>query len=131
MGAVALFGEKYGDKVRVIQFSKSIELCGGIHVQNTSEIGFFKIISESSIASGVRRIEAVTSDGAIRFINSKINTLLELQTLLKSQDNIISSVKKIITENKELSELANSAKKERSNTLVNELDKDIRMISFL
>jgi alanyl-tRNA synthetase len=70
------FGDKYGDKVNVVQFDNfSIEFCGGTHVKNSSEIGLFKIISEASIASGVRRIEAVTGSGVEQFINSQIEKL--------------------------------------------------------
>jgi alanyl-tRNA synthetase len=134
-GAIGLFGEKYGDKVRVIQFlSKlglSIELCGGTHVSNTSEIGLFKIISESSIASGVRRIEAVTSIAAIQLLNKKINILNNVQTLLKNSDNIVSSLQKIINENRELNELAKDIKKQKLNHLMNDLDKKISDINHV
>ncbi|MAZ58509.1 MAG: alanine--tRNA ligase [Flavobacteriales bacterium] len=134
-GAIGLFGEKYGDKVRVIQFLSqlglSIELCGGTHVSNTSEIGLFKIISESSIASGVRRIEAVTSIAAIQLLNKKINILNNVQTLLKNSDNIVSSLQKIINENRELNELAKDIKKQKLNHLMNDLDKKMSDINHV
>ena len=121
MGATALFGEKYGDQVRVIKFGDSIELCGGTHVDNTSEIGFIKITSESSIASGIRRIEAVTSVGALNFVDQKIRVLTDLSILLKTSDNIIGSVEKIITENKELTTLAQAVKNMQSDKIIEEL----------
>ena len=99
MGAVALFGEKYGDKVRVVEFGHSIELCGGTHVQSTGNIGHIKIISEGAIASGVRRLEAVTAYKAEEYINSKIDSLDEIASLLKSTGNVIENVEKLIAEN--------------------------------
>jgi alanyl-tRNA synthetase len=102
MGAMALFGEKYGDKVRVIEFGKSIELCGGTHVGATGNIGIVKIVSEGAIASGIRRIEAVTAMKAEEYINSKLSTLDEIAAILKSTGNVTENVEKLITENSSL-----------------------------
>lgn len=102
MGAMALFGEKYGDKVRVVMFGDSVELCGGTHTENTGTIGLFKIISEGAVAAGVRRIEAVTSDTALKYINEKLNSLEEIGLMIKSAGNIVAGVAKVIEENKNL-----------------------------
>jgi alanyl-tRNA synthetase len=102
MGAMALFGEKYGDKVRVVSFGKSVELCGGTHVSATGNIGMIKIISEGAIASGIRRIEAVSAYKAEEYISSKIDSFDDIAILLKSTGNITENVEKLLSENSSL-----------------------------
>src|SRR5690606_34341548 len=97
-GAMALFGEKYGDNVRMIQFGTSRELCGGTHVRNTAEIGFFKIQSESSTAAGIRRIEAIAGDQATAYFNNLESQFKEISVLLKTKD-ISKTVEKLLEEN--------------------------------
>ncbi len=113
-GAMALFGEKYGDTVRAIQFGNSIELCGGTHVQATGQIGLFKIISESAVAAGVRRIEATTGQHAEAIVENIEDTLAVLRTTFNNTPDIISSLGKLIEENDTTKKHLEEAYKERA-----------------
>lgn len=113
MGAMALFGEKYGEEVRVLKYGTSVELCGGTHVSATGRIGFFRIISESSVAAGVRRIEAVTGAGAEKVLYQVEDLLKEVKELFNNNPQIITAIKKTIEENAELAQQVQAALKEK------------------
>ena len=121
MGAMALFGEKYGDKVRVIRFGDSVEFCGGVHVANTGNIGMIKIISESSIAAGIRRIEAVTGAKVEELVNSIQHNMREISAMLNNAPNLIATLRKSIEENADLRRQVNEAMTERVNAIAKDL----------
>jgi alanyl-tRNA synthetase len=117
MGAMALFGEKYGDTVRVIKFGDSVELCGGTHVQATGEIGLFIITTETAVASGVRRIEAITSKKAEQFYSNKATILDEVCQTLKNPKDILKAVNDLIAKNKELCKDLDLFQKEKAKSM--------------
>ena len=123
MGAMALFGEKYGEYVRVIVFdpSYSVELCGGTHASNTSEIQVFKILSEGSVAAGIRRIEALTAEGALDFFQDKVATLDRIGAQLKSSKPLDEAVEDLVQRNKELEKQIRELNAEKVGQLKQEL----------
>lgn len=121
MGAMALFGEKYGDKVRVVKFGDSVELCGGTHVANTGNIGMLRILSESSIAAGIRRIEAVTGRGVEKILDQLQDGMKELAVLLNNAGDVRSAVEKAIRENAELHKRVEEFMEERAKSLLAEV----------
>jgi alanyl-tRNA synthetase len=130
-GVTALFGEKYGDHVRVITFDETFskELCGGTHVKATGFIGYFKIVSESAVAAGVRRIEAITGIAAENYINEQSKLVNELKGLLKSPKDIAKSVEALLDENNKLKKELEKFVLEKSSGLKNELAKKAEVIN--
>lgn len=127
-GAMALFGEKYGNEVRMIEFGDSRELCGGTHVSNTASIGYFKIVSESAIAAGIRRIEAITSESADHYIAELDHQAKELKNLLKGK-NPVETIKQLNDQVTQLQGEIQQLKKEKLTGLIPELIAGAEMIN--
>lgn len=127
MGAMALFGEKYGDNVRVIAFDPefSIELCGGTHVPATGKIGLIKIVSESAIAAGVRRIEAISGAGAISFYNEQLRLVNDAKAMVKNPVDVLRGIQNLLDENKKLQSELDELKREKVTVLKNQLQNQI------
>jgi alanyl-tRNA synthetase len=129
LGAIALFGEKYGEEVRVIRFGPSIEFCGGIHVKATGSIGMMKIISESSIAAGVRRIEAITGERVEEMLDTIRDTITDLRALFNNAPDLGGAIRKYLEENAALKKQVEDFIKEKSAILKDKLLKNIQEIN--
>ena len=121
MGAIALFGEKYGDAVRVIRFGDSVELCGGTHVSATGNIGLFKIVSEGAISAGIRRIEAITAHKAEDFLYQQVDIIKNLKALMGNPPDLMMATEKLVNENAALKKQIEAFNKERVKNLKNSL----------
>jgi alanyl-tRNA synthetase len=127
-GAMALFGEKYGDTVRTIRFGQSIELCGGTHVENTADIWHFKITSESAVASGVRRIESITGDAAKNYFEAQTSLLENVNQVLKQAQDPVKAIQSLQSENAALKKELSVLSKLKAQMLKEELLKELKTI---
>ena len=128
-GAIALFGEKYGDSVRAIRFGESMELCGGTHVKNTADIWYFKITGESAVASGIRRIEAITGDAVKEYFTKQTELLEEVQGLLKNAKDPVKAISGLQDENADLKKQVEALLKDKTKNLKSEIKNEIQEIN--
>ncbi|WP_405608750.1 alanine--tRNA ligase [Polaribacter sp. Asnod1-A03] len=128
-GAMALFGEKYGDTVRAIKFGKSVELCGGTHVKNTGDIWHFKIKSEGAVAAGIRRIEAITNDAVKDFYSENNKTLTDIKSILNNAKEPVKAVQKLQDENATLQKQIEQLLKDKAKNLSGEIRSQLQEIN--
>ncbi len=128
-GAIALFGEKYGDTVRAVKFGESMELCGGIHVKNTANIWHFKITSEGAVASGIRRIEAITGEAVKEYFAAQENKINEISEALKNPQDVMKAVNSLQEENAKLKKQLEGLLKDKAKNLKGELSEEISEIN--
>ncbi len=128
-GAMALFGEKYGDNVRAIKFGESMELCGGIHVKNTAEIWHFKIVSEGAVAAGIRRIEAITSNAVKMYFTMQENTLDEVKNALKNPQDVLKTINSLQDDNTKLKKQIEQLLKEKIDGLKNNFVTEFEVVN--
>ena len=128
-GAIALFGEKYGDLVRMIKFGDSVELCGGTHVANTSDIWHFKIVSEGAVASGIRRIEAITSEAAKEYFESQAVSFSEIKEALKNAQDPVKAIQALQDENAQLKKQLEVLLKDKAKNMKADLAKELQEIN--
>jgi alanyl-tRNA synthetase len=128
-GAMALFGEKYGDSVRAIKFGESMELCGGTHVKNTADIWYFKIISEGAVAAGIRRIEAITGSAVKNFFATQEQTLDEIKATLKNPQDTLKAVVSLQDENAKLKKQLETLLRDKAKNLKGEMATEIQEIN--
>ncbi|MBP5637192.1 MAG: alanine--tRNA ligase [Bacteroidales bacterium] len=129
MGAIALFGEKYGDKVRVVKFGPAVELCGGTHAEATGNIGLLKIVSESAIAAGVRRIEAITGEAAEEYIHNEEGLLRTARGFFNNVPDLAGAIKKLVEENAEARKQLEAAAAEKAQQLAAKLSAEAKEIN--
>ena len=128
MGAIALFGEKYGDRVRVVRFGQSVELCGGCHVSATGNIGFFKITSESAIAAGIRRIEAVTGEAAEEIVDASETMIKEARAFFNNIPDLTGAIRKMVQENSDIRKQLEEVARQKAAALAQRLSSMAREV---
>ena len=129
LGAIALFGEKYGDKVRVVQFGKSVEFCGGCHAKSTGRLGMVRILSESSIAAGIRRIEAITGSKVEEMIDHVQDTVTSIRELFNNAPDLTAAIKKYIEDNQNLKKQIDEFKAQKAQEVKKMLDERAKTVN--